>query len=91
MAGGWSVEDMMDMPLRTAVSIHMTSRCYPPIPAYMLDTLVEACQACQAGDYYQEIALPDGTTYRGQSTATAEQIVEGHRLNDIAYTDLEDE
>ncbi len=87
MAGGWHAEDLAELDLSTAVSIHCSSRCYPPIPQKMVPTLVEAIEASSEGDWYRRIDLPEGVEYRGCRWATAQQIVEGHRLHDLITGD----
>jgi hypothetical protein len=53
----------------------------------MVEPCKQAIWACNDGDYSREIDLPDGTTYRGSTQATASQIVDGLRL----YPWIEDE
>ncbi len=73
--------------LDTALTWHLRGNHYPPVPIDMLEPCKQAIWACNDGDYYREIDLPDGTTYRGSTQATASQIVDGLRL----YSWIEDE
>jgi hypothetical protein len=78
---------------------HLRSNHYPPVPLSMIQPCMEAIYACNDGDYERMIQLPlDGVdrngepfqiTWRGQDTAPAYAIVEGHHLN--AWIELDEE
>lgn len=67
--------------LRTAVSLHFSTNCYPPIPQMMLDTAMEAIQLVNEGYGINPIALPEGVSFRGSTTATGYDIVDSYRLD----------
>jgi hypothetical protein len=71
--------------LRQAVSIHFASNCYPPIPQYMLDTAMEAIDLCADNNSDEKIDLPEGVLFRGQTHATAGEIVEGQHLDAFVH------
>jgi hypothetical protein len=71
-------ENVID--IRQSIAIQLQSNHYPPIPLSMIDPCIEAIDACTNEDYDKEIALPKGVTYRGNTTAPAIAIVEGHHL-----------
>ena len=78
------------MELETAVSIHFSSNCYPPIPQYMVGVSVEAVLAASAGDWYHVFELPEGVTKPdGLRTATVAEIIDNCRLDAFVFEDVE--
>jgi len=75
--------------LDTGLTWHLRSNHYPPIPLTMLEPCKIAIQACNEGDWYHEVALPEGVTYKGEITAPAWAIVEQHHLD--AWIDYPEE
>lgn len=67
--------------LKAQIEIHLTTNHYPPIPAFMADTCIEAIDAGNEEDWDREIAMPNGVTYKGQTTAPAWVIIEQHHLD----------
>lgn len=74
--------------LETQVSIHLSSNHYPPVPSSMVAPCIAAIQACSDGDSDADIELPEGILWKGQSSAPAAAIVEGHHLD--AWVEWED-
>ena len=70
----------LDIPLRDVVSMHFSSNMYPPVPQVMVESAVEAINLCNSGEYYEEVTLPEGVSYRGKNTVAAATLVEQHRL-----------
>lgn len=60
---------------------HLQSNLYPPVPASMLGPSKRAISAVNRGKHDSKIKLPDGITWKGQKSAPAHAIVEGHRLH----------
>jgi hypothetical protein len=81
-----AVEDGM-VELRQALSWHLTSNHYPPVPLSMLDACVLAIEYVQEGEPDTNISLPEGILWRGQQTAPAWAVVDAHHLE--AFIDLE--
>lgn len=89
--------ELMDS--RSGMAWHLTSNHYPPVPVTMVDACLEAIDAAFEDDWDREIQLPiDGLdrngepfqiTWRGQSTAPAWAIIEGHHLQ--AWLELDEE
>lgn len=75
--------------LDTALSWHLQSNHYPPIPLTMLEPCKAAIQACQEEDYQRLIDLPAGVLWKGQRQAPASAIVEGHHLDAFLETQEE--
>jgi len=71
-------ENVID--IRQSIAIQLRSNHYPPVPLSMVEPCIEAIYACSDEDYDKQIALPEGVTWRGNTTAPASAIVEGHHL-----------
>jgi hypothetical protein len=80
--GRMQAEEMRDrMSLDQALSWHLQSNHYPPVPLSMLPICVAAIEATNDGDYKRLILLPDGVTFHGSDQAPANEIVRQHHLD----------
>jgi len=80
--GALSAMDMADqVDIRTALSWHLTSNHYPPIPTTMIEPCIQAIDACNDGVWNEDIDLPEGVFYKGRDTAPAWVIAEQHHLD----------
>lgn len=80
--GALSAMDMADqVDIRTALSWHLTSNHYPPIPTSMIEPCIQAIDACNEGVSNEDIQLPIGVYYKGRDTAPAWVIAEQHHLD----------
>jgi len=70
-----------DITLEQQITYHLRANHYPPVPYEMVQVCLDAIDAVNYGDPYQEIELPDGTYYRGNTAAPANAIVQGHHLD----------
>jgi len=68
--------------LNSQIAMHLTSNHYPPVPVIMVQACIEAIEACNEEDYQRRIELPEGCSWRGESSAPASAIVEGHHLHE---------
>jgi hypothetical protein len=68
-----------DLTLELQIQMHLTGNHYPPIPLTMVQPCIEAIDAYWSGEHLQQIDL-NGNIWRGQSTAPAWAIIEGHHL-----------
>ena len=75
--------------LDTGLTWHLHANHYPPVPLTMLEPCKEAIDAGFDEDWEREIALPEGVTYKGQTTAPASVIIEQHHLH--AWLEREDD
>ena len=66
--------------LHDAVVAHLTSNCYPPIPAFMAEPALLAIEAVREEEADKDIPLPAGVQWRGKRTAPALAIIEDMRL-----------
>jgi len=73
--------DMIDVAGRErALSWHLSYNHYPPVPADMIPVCEAAINAAIAEEWNVEIDLPEGTSYKGRSTAPVWAIVDAHHL-----------
>ena len=70
----------LGLDLSTAISIHLSSNHYPPVPQSMVLPCIEAIEAYWEDDTDREIQLPEGVSYQGLPTAPAWAMVEQHHL-----------
>lgn len=70
----------LDEPLLKQIEIHLVSNFYPPVPAFMAQTCVDALNAYWEQDTDRIINMPKGVSYKGSTSAPAWAIVEQHRL-----------
>lgn len=71
----------LDAPLLKQIEIHLVSNFYPPVPAFMAQTCVDALNAYWEQDTNRMIDMPKGVSYKGSTSAPAWAIVEQHRLS----------
>ena len=72
--------DELGLDLDTQIRIHLQGNHYPPVPASMVQPCIDAIDAYYEEDYDREIQLPVGVSWRGQNTAPASAMIEGHHL-----------
>lgn len=75
--------------LEDQITMHLRSNHYPPAPLSMVQPCIEAIDAYWEGDGSSQIDL-NGNIWRGQSTAPAWAIIEGHHL-DAWVSDYDEE
>ena len=71
----------LDTPLLRQIEVHLVSNFYPPVPAFMAQTCVDALNAYWEQDTNRIIDMPKGVSYKGSTSAPAWAIVEQHRLD----------
>ena len=86
--------DMDNISLTTQLDFHLRANHYPPVPVSMVEPCIEAIYACNDEMQDKLIKLPEGVSWRGQDSAPANAIVEGHHLdawvNHAWYCDCSD-
>jgi hypothetical protein len=82
MASG-VLEDMgIHLTIEDQIRIHLSSNHYPPVPASMVQPCIEAIDAVNdLGLWDLPIALPEGVSYKGLTSAPAHAIIEAHHLD----------
>ena len=82
MAGGWYREDLENMNLKQALTIHLTARIFPS-RLIMLEAARKAIKACQKEEYEKLIPLPKDISFKGRNEAPAGDIINHLRLEDF--------
>lgn len=67
--------------LEGAIAMHLRVNHYPPVPVAMVQPCIDAIDAYHEEDYERLIELPKDITWRGQNSAPASAIVDGHHLD----------
>ena len=80
--GRMQAEEMKDLAgLDQALSWHLQSNHYPPVPLSMLPICKEAIEHANTGDWDTLLKLPKGCSFRGSDKAPVSAIVEQHHLD----------
>lgn len=70
-----------DIDIDSALTWHLQSNHYPPIPVTMVQPCKDAIDAYWEDDCDRQIDLPVFVTYKGLTTAPAWAIIEQHHLD----------
>jgi len=82
--GNMSAKEMAELDtvdLRQALSWHLTSNHYPPVPTIMVDSCIEAIDNANEGEWDKLVSLPEGVGYKGLTVAPTWAMVEQHHLD----------
>lgn len=70
-----------ELPLEQQLEWHLRGNHYPPVPREMITVCRDVVvHLNDGGDINQHFALPAGSTWRGEKSAPAWAISEGHHL-----------
>lgn len=87
--GYTQAQEMADlMELRQALSWHLTSNHFPPVPVSMIDPCLEAIENANGEEWDKMVSLPEGVGYKGLTVAPTRAIIEQHHL--YAFLAIED-
>lgn len=67
--------------LEQALTWHLQSNHFPPVPKIMVPICIQAIDAANEGDWDKEIGLPEGVGYKGLTVAPVHAIIEQHHLD----------
>ena len=67
--------------LETQILYHLKGNHYPPVPLSMVKPCIEALDAAREMDAMRQIEMPEGVSYKGNTTAPAWAIIEQHHLD----------
>lgn len=70
-----------DVSIDAGLAYHLQANHYPPVPVSMVDACVQAIEAYFDEDYQREIELPEGVSWRGNTSCPASAIVDAHHLD----------
>jgi len=86
--GNLALRDMLEnTELRRALSWHLTSNHFPPVPDIMIDPCIEAIENAKADEWDKLISLPEGVGYKGLTVAPTEAIIDQHHLHSFLAID----
>ena len=75
------LSEELELDLEMAISIHLRSNHYPPVPLSMVQPCIDAIDAYYDEDYDKLIEMPEGVSYKGDTHAPAWAIIEQHHLD----------
>ena len=67
--------------LEGSIAMHLQANHYPPVPRTMVQPCIDAIDAYHDEDFDRLIELPEGVSWRGQTSAPASAIVDAHHLS----------
>jgi hypothetical protein len=70
-----------EISLTVALSWHLQSNHYPPVPLSMLPVCERAIAKARAGKWHFRVRLPKGCKFKGSVYAPVDEIVRGHHLD----------
>ena len=73
--------------LETQLAYHLQGNHYPPVPLSMVQPCIDAIDAYWEDELNREIELPEGVSWRGNTTAPAYAIIESHHLESWCQED----
>lgn len=76
-----AMAEMDTVNLRTALSWHLTSNHYPPVPTTMISACIEALDNANEGSWEKLVGLPEGVE------APTHAIIEQHHLESFLDDD----
>lgn len=79
----------MDLTRENSIAIQLRSNHYPPVPLSMVQPCIEAIDAYNEDEPNTLIELPAGVSWRGEDSAPAWAIVEGHHLEAWCKHDMD--
>lgn len=94
--GAFSAHAMADygqesgMSLELQIRWHLSSNHYPPVPVIMIAPCVEAITKANEGEWDDDIVLPEGVSWRGNTVVPAHVLVEEFHLDAWIVGDDED-
>jgi hypothetical protein len=84
----------MNISREDSIAMQLRGNHYPPVPLSMVQPCIEAIDAYNDDEPNKLIELPEGVSWRGENSAPAIAIIEGHHLdawcNHADWCDCED-
>ena len=73
--------DLADLELEQAIGYHLQGNHYPAVPLSMVPVCIEAIDFAHDDKWDETIEMPDGITYKGETSAPVWAIIEQHHLH----------
>jgi len=75
-----------ELSLEAGLAYHLQGNHYPPVPVAMVQPCIDAIDAYYEEDFDREINLPEGISWRGQTSCPASAIVDTYKVGDLFTT-----
>lgn len=69
-----------EIALDTALTWHLQSNHYPPVPVSMVPVCKRAIENANRGQWEARVRLPQGVRFQGQKLAPVHEVVRQHHL-----------
>ena len=71
----------IDISLEQAIGYHLTGNHYPPVPLSMVPVCIQALDFANDDLWDETVEMPDGISYKGETSAPVWAIIEQHHLH----------
>ena len=71
-------ENVVD--IHSSIAFHLSGNFYPPVPESMVQPCIDAIYAAAEDNWDLLIELPEGVTWKGQTSAPVRNMIEQHHL-----------
>src|SRR5512139_2014735 len=79
-----------DVKLDVALEYNLRCNHYPPLPLSLIPACKQAIENANMGEWEERVQLPDGISWRGQTSAPTSECVCGWHLEWFLQSDDED-
>ena len=81
----------LGLDMYSAIAMHLRGNHYPPVPLSMVQPCIDAIDAYWEDSQDSLIELPEGVSWRGETSAPAWALIESHHLDAWCQDDYEGE
>ena len=71
----------LGLDMESAIAMHLRGNHYPPVPLSMVQPCMDAIDAYWEDSQDRLIELPEGVSWRGNTSAPAWALIESHHLD----------
>ena len=80
MGNNLALDLASEFDLEQGIAYHLQGNHYPPVPLSMVQPCIDAIDAYYEEDYDRLIDLPEGVSWRGETSAPAHAMIDAHHL-----------
>ena len=80
----------LDLSLEQAIGYHLQGNHYPPVPLSMVPVCIAAIDFAHQEMWDETVEMPDGISYKGNTSAPVWAIIEQHHLHPWLPENVED-
>jgi hypothetical protein len=77
----------LGLDMESAIAMHLRGSHYPPVPYSMVQPCIDAIDAYWEDSQDRLIELPEGISWRGNTSAPAWALIESHHLDSWCQDD----